>query len=868
MEQNDINRIIRAVHETIRGNTDAYNVIVTAYMQKLYFTARSLSGSDAQAEDLVQETFIDGYLNLSRLREPEKIEGWLMRILKNKALNYLTRTRRTESDDALMGIADKRTPEMLTVAAESMREWQTRLNALSPALRSTAILYFWHHLPMEEIARRTDVPLGTVKRRIHDAREKLKKENNMNENKTTLPDSFAEALAKKIRELETYTKTYGSTGFDSAYTNVKELIANLSDAENVKTYSVKGAEIAAQTDMGKYAEESLAVYRKFNQVQKASWLYLDLCWKNNNKKQQYDYTADTILPALEEYPDSEEKHNELGYHMFWMANYIDKSTADGKAEARDWLNRAMAEYALTSKADASCANTIAALKGLDVLDDGRKQQMILVTGEKWGLENGNLKMLSEPGCWYEDSGLHKFHNYVNMNAGNTGDGYFFPRTVEIAPGAEERMVSDTGADQGIRRVISTDETVTTPAGRFENCLHIEKIDNDGCNIHAWYADGVGLVKITDRDTVSDKVLASCEIKGGDGWFPCAVGNTWRYENPAKPDALYERNEYVIEQMGKDFEGHDAISISALNYIALEPDWEETADDPVLMFTAVSSLCDEHRYPEAAEKLRQIVMANRSRESVDQALAILEYLDEKIPYDAQGWRFCPSSANISTICTSDSKIAYNECAVESFDMGPWGSRGEENRIFGAKPFRYLQGLCHTLWDDKWVPGCTAEYPHDWKEGTVKLNVTDGGVIETPAGKFENTIHLTIDCEVSGNPDDYGHYFYDNTDCGVKEYWFAPGVGVVRFKCAWGRHLTSDCLLTDYHTVAAPGEMMPIHIGNRWRYEEQYLTAENYIARRDYKILSGMGDNYTLADSQFFTWRGNVEEYEEFKRNLAK
>ena len=168
----------------------------------------------------------------------------------------------------------------------------------------------------------------------------------------------------------------------------------------------------------------------------------------------------------------------------------------------------------------------------------------------------------------------------------------------------------------------------------------------------------------------------------------------------------------------------------------------------------------------------------------------------------------------------------------------------------------------------MPGCTAEYPHDWKEGTVKLNVTDGGVIETPAGKFENTVHLTISCEVPGNPDDYGYYFYDNTDCGVKEYWFAPGVGVVRFKCAWGRHLTSDCLLTDYHTVAAPGEMMPIHIGNRWRYEEQYLTAENYIARRDYKILSGMGDNYTLADSQFFTWRGNVEEYEEFKRNLAK
>ncbi len=868
MEQNDNERILRAIRDTIRGNTDAYTVIVTAYMQKLYFTARSLCGSDAQAEDLVQETLIDGYLNLSRLREPEKIEGWLMRILKNKALNYLTRTRRTESEDALLGIADRRTPEMLTVANETMREWQKKLTSLSPALRTTAILYFWYHLPMEEIARRTDVPLGTVKRRIHDAREKLKKENAMNENRNILPDSFAEALAKKIRELETYTKTYGSAGFDSAYTNIKELIANLSDAENVKNYSVKGAEIAAQTDILKYADEALEVYRKYGEVRKASWLYLDLCWKYDDPKKKYDYTVNTILPALEEYPDSELRQIELGYHMFWLADYIDKSTDEGCTEAKQWLDRAMEHYARTASVDASHSNTIAALKGLECLADGRQQQMILVTGEKWILENGNLKMGSEPGCWYGDSGLRKFHNYVFMTAGNTGDGYFFPRTVPLTAGAEERMIGANGADQGLRRVVSNDETVTTPAGVFRGCLHIEKIDNDNYIINAWYADGVGLVKITDGDPVSTKVLASCEIKGGEGFFPCAVGNTWRYENPAKPDALCERNEYVIERMGKDTDGCNAISISALNYIALEADWEETSDDPVLMFTAVSSLCDEHRYPEAAEKLKQIVVANRSRESVDHALAMLEYLDEKIPYDALGWRFCPSSANISTIRTADGKISYYESDLEFLDMGPWGSRGEENRIFGAKPFRYLQMLCHTLWDDKWVPGCTEEFPHEWKDGTVKLSVDEGGTIETPAGSFENTVHLTIRCEVSGNPDDYGYYFYSNTECGKKEYWFAPGVGVVRFRCEWGKHLVSDCLLTEYRTVAAPGEMMPIHIGCRWRYEEQYLTRENYIARRDYRILSGMGDKYTLADHQFFTWRGNVDEYEDFKKNLAK
>ena len=204
MEENESKAIKDAIERTLGGDPDAYSLIVTTYMQKLYRTALSICKSSANAEDLVQETLIDGYLHLYTLKEPEKIESWLMRILKNKTLNVLTRTRRTEPEEKLSRLGVKNSPENAMYRSETMREWKERILNLSPALRETAMLYFWHEMTMEDISKELNIPLGTVKRRIHDAREKLRKEQDMTENKI-LPDSFAEAVAEKIKELESYT---------------------------------------------------------------------------------------------------------------------------------------------------------------------------------------------------------------------------------------------------------------------------------------------------------------------------------------------------------------------------------------------------------------------------------------------------------------------------------------------------------------------------------------------------------------------------------------------------------------------------------------------------------------------------------------
>jgi RNA polymerase sigma-70 factor (ECF subfamily) len=870
MTQPNIDVITEAINQTLCGNTEAYSVIVRAYMQKLFKYALSVCRNSADAEDIVQETLIAGYLQLSSLREPERIEFWLMRILKNKAFNHIARANKTVPLDEIELISDVYDPEASYISEESMNEWKDKINSLSFALRETALLYFWYRLPMDEIARRLDISVGTVKRRIHDARVRLRKEHYMANSLHTLSENFISELTAKIKKLEDYNRTYTKeSDFDEAYNAIKELISQIPEGNDAKDYSVKAANIAADANITKYSKEALETYKKYGETKKASWLYLDLCWNLGSSKEKYEYTENTVIPALYEFPENEARYLEIASHKFWMAYYSDTSTKEGIDKARIWLNSAMEDYKQTTAPDAYYANTIAGLKALDLLESSGDYSSALVTGEGWKTVDGNVCIHNEPGCHYHGgNALYKFQRYIFMDAGHNGDKYFFPRTIPLEAGREEEMFDKNGKFVGIRRVIATDETVVTPAGVFENCLHIEKANNVGEGDHMWYKQGVGLVKIANKeDPIADKVLCDYDIKGGEGWLPIAVGNRWNYENPVKPDIMHEINEYVVERMGVNPNTEETVCISALNYFALNKDWEKNTEDPTILFILVDDLCAKKQYAEALRILKSIVLLNRDRESVDMALSVIDVMEEKLSYDDKSWRFCPSSANISRITKKDSLISYHEATELSLDIGVWGSRGEENRIFGVKPFRYLQQLCGTLWDDKWVDGYTEKKTHPWKDGEIEIKVTDGGRVEAPSGVFENTVRVTVEAVAKeGNINDYGHYFYNNTECGVKEYWFAKGVGVVRFKCVWGKHLESDCYLTSYRTVANENEMMPIHIGNTWRYDEKNLTDEKYIARCDYKVISGNDGRYLLADSQMFTWRGSVDEYEDWKKTL--
>ena len=172
----------------------------------------------------------------------------------------------------------------------------------------------------------------------------------------------------------------------------------------------------------------------------------------------------------------------------------------------------------------------------------------------------------------------------------------------------------------------------------------------------------------------------------------------------------------------------------------------------------------------------------------------------------------------------------------------------------------------MYDKKWVIGYT-ETKDLGDDITANVSVTEGGTVTTAAGVFTVTIKLTVVCEKAGMDDDYYmKHNYQYTFCGTKEYWFAKGVGLVRFRCIWGKSLDSTAELVSFKVPAADDSYMPIQIGNTWEYDELNLTREGYLAKRFMRIDYGMNDNFIISDNQEFVFKGTEEEYEAFKASL--
>ncbi len=124
-------------------------------------------------------------------------------------------------------------------------------------------------------------------------------------------------------------------------------------------------------------------------------------------------------------------------------------------------------------------------------------------------------------------------------------------------------------------------------------------------------------------------------------------------------------------------------------------------------------------------------------------------------------------------------------------------------------------------------------------------------------------LTIQAEVAGETNEK-YYFadrYSHMYCGIKCYWYAPGVGIVRQACDWGPTCHSEIVLMDYAAPAArEDDFFPVQVGNRWEYDEVHLVADNYRARCRMEVLSGMDGKYLLGQAQEFVYLDTEENYD--------
>jgi RNA polymerase sigma-70 factor (ECF subfamily) len=154
-----------------------------AYLAGLYPAALRLTGQPAEAEDLVQDTFVRAYQAFDRFTPGTNARAWLYRIMHNLFLNRVSRAeaRRTQTFSAtapatLAAVADPGTPDPAQVLDNATLEprLQAALAALPVEFRAVLAMVDVSGLSYEEAAEVLGCPVGTVRSRLYRARHQLR----------------------------------------------------------------------------------------------------------------------------------------------------------------------------------------------------------------------------------------------------------------------------------------------------------------------------------------------------------------------------------------------------------------------------------------------------------------------------------------------------------------------------------------------------------------------------------------------------------------------------------------------------------------------------------------------------------------------
>lgn len=163
-----------------QGDAEALNRLVLLQANGLFRCAFTLCRDRQRAEDLVQETFLEVWKCLGRFDGRCKFSTWLFGILRNRLWKLIRKRSPAVAADDEQELwqqlpSDAPSPPRLAEEAEEAAELRRVLIALPQEHRLVVELRFFAGSSLEEIAAVLDVPLGTVKSRLHHGLEKLRR---------------------------------------------------------------------------------------------------------------------------------------------------------------------------------------------------------------------------------------------------------------------------------------------------------------------------------------------------------------------------------------------------------------------------------------------------------------------------------------------------------------------------------------------------------------------------------------------------------------------------------------------------------------------------------------------------------------------
>ena len=170
--------------EHLAGKPERFAELVERYTGELFRFLARFTGNAATADDLVQEVFLQVYHSAEKFDTTRRFKPWLFTIAANKARDYLRSQRRRpevpldaqvsagDSDDqTFLGFLADDSPAPWAALSETEQRDLVRqvLEGMPDNLREVLVLSYFHRVPYKEMAEVLEVPLGTVKSRLHAA---------------------------------------------------------------------------------------------------------------------------------------------------------------------------------------------------------------------------------------------------------------------------------------------------------------------------------------------------------------------------------------------------------------------------------------------------------------------------------------------------------------------------------------------------------------------------------------------------------------------------------------------------------------------------------------------------------------------------
>ncbi|SUE33994.1 RNA polymerase sigma factor [Rikenella microfusus] len=168
------------IERTLAGDTTCFETLFDRYRRQLYASILGKCG-EQDAGDIIQETYVKAYFNLPRYNPEYTFGQWIYTIARNLFIDFARRKRSAgntvsidgENGDGINPPCDTLNPEERIISRQRGRMLDNLMSELPPRYRTMIELRFIGEYSYDEIAEKLGMPIGTVKTRIHRAREKL-----------------------------------------------------------------------------------------------------------------------------------------------------------------------------------------------------------------------------------------------------------------------------------------------------------------------------------------------------------------------------------------------------------------------------------------------------------------------------------------------------------------------------------------------------------------------------------------------------------------------------------------------------------------------------------------------------------------------